>query len=166
MPSIVPLRKMFSRPVSSGWKPVPTSRRLATRPRKSDAAAGRFCDSAQDLQKRALAGAVSAYDAENFALLHLEADILERPELLDLVSLHDLTAAQHVARLAREIVNAMCDDITQRQMALMSLGEPVPDEIALREVLDPDDGVSHGTFSIVNGVCVNSSHAWTAEIDV
>jgi hypothetical protein len=35
MPRMAPLRKMFSRPVSSGWKPVPTSRRLATRPRIS-----------------------------------------------------------------------------------------------------------------------------------
>ena len=32
MPRIAPFRKMFSRPVSSGWKPVPTSSRLPTRP--------------------------------------------------------------------------------------------------------------------------------------
>src|SRR5438105_4292144 len=32
MPRIAPFRKTFSRPVSSGWKPVPTSRRLPTRP--------------------------------------------------------------------------------------------------------------------------------------
>ncbi len=31
-PRIAPLRQMFSAPVSSGWKPVPTSSRLATRP--------------------------------------------------------------------------------------------------------------------------------------
>ncbi len=35
MPRMAPLRKMFSRPVSSGWKPVPTSSRLPTRPRIS-----------------------------------------------------------------------------------------------------------------------------------
>src|SRR6184192_1782530 len=33
MPRTAPLRKTFSRPVNSGWKPVPTSSRLATRPR-------------------------------------------------------------------------------------------------------------------------------------
>ncbi len=33
IPRIAPLRKMFSRPVNSGWKPVPTSSRLPTRPR-------------------------------------------------------------------------------------------------------------------------------------
>ena len=32
MPRMAPFRKMFSRPVSSGWKPVPTSSRLPTRP--------------------------------------------------------------------------------------------------------------------------------------
>ena len=32
IPRIAPLRKMFSRPVSSPWKPVPTSRREPTRP--------------------------------------------------------------------------------------------------------------------------------------
>ena len=33
MPRSEPLRYTFSRPVSSGWNPVPTSNRLATRPR-------------------------------------------------------------------------------------------------------------------------------------
>ena len=32
MPRMAPLRWMFSRPVSSGWKPVPTSSRLPPRP--------------------------------------------------------------------------------------------------------------------------------------
>src|SRR5687768_6879941 len=32
MPRIAPFRNTFSRPVSSGWKPVPTSSRLPTRP--------------------------------------------------------------------------------------------------------------------------------------
>src|SRR5687768_9298156 len=32
MPRMAPFRNTFSRPVSSGWKPVPTSSRLATRP--------------------------------------------------------------------------------------------------------------------------------------
>src|ERR1043166_5982827 len=32
MPRMAPLRYTFSRPVSSGWKPVPTSSKLPTRP--------------------------------------------------------------------------------------------------------------------------------------
>ena len=35
IPRMAALRNTFSRPVSSEWKPVPTSRRLATRPRTS-----------------------------------------------------------------------------------------------------------------------------------
>jgi len=35
MPRIAPFRYTFSRPVSSGWKPVPTSSKLPTRPRIS-----------------------------------------------------------------------------------------------------------------------------------
>ena len=63
---------MFSRPVSSGWKPVPTSSRLATRPLIIDAALGRLGDAREDLQERALAGAVAADDAEHLALPDLE----------------------------------------------------------------------------------------------
>src|SRR3954453_19012787 len=36
IPRIAPLRYTFSRPVSSPWKPVPTSSRAATRPRVLD----------------------------------------------------------------------------------------------------------------------------------
>ena len=36
MPRTTPFRKMFSRPVSSGWKPVPTSSSAPTRPRMRD----------------------------------------------------------------------------------------------------------------------------------
>ena len=82
MPRIAPLRKMFSRPVSSGWKPVPTSSRLATRPRSVDAALGGLGDAAEDLQQRALAGAVAADDADDLAALHLEETSLQRPEIL------------------------------------------------------------------------------------
>ena len=35
MPRMAPLRKTFSRPVSSGWKPVPTSSNEPTRPQIS-----------------------------------------------------------------------------------------------------------------------------------
>ena len=55
---------MFSRPVSSGWKPVPTSSRLPTRPRRSRPrpSVGSVMRE-QDLEQRALAGAVAADDA-------------------------------------------------------------------------------------------------------
>ena len=51
-----------------------------------DAALGRLGDARQDLQQGRFAGAVAADDAEDLASLDLEADIPERPELLDCVA--------------------------------------------------------------------------------
>ena len=82
---------------------MPTSSRLATRPRSTDASFGRLGDAAEDLQQRAFAGAVAPDDAENFALFDLEAHVLQRPEFLDLVALNNLPAADHVDSLAGEI---------------------------------------------------------------
>ena len=107
---------MFSRPVSSGWKPVPTSSRLATRPRNRDTSFGGFGDAAQDLQQRAFAGTVTANDAENFALLDLEAHILERPEFLDLIPLHHLAPTNDIGRLARKVADFASDDVAQRRV--------------------------------------------------
>ena len=44
--------------------------------------AGRLGDAGEDLEQRALARAVAADDPHHFALLHLEGDILQRPELI------------------------------------------------------------------------------------
>ena len=80
MPRIAPFRKMFSRPVSSGWKPVPTSSRLPTRPLQLDASFGRLRDPAEDLEQRALAGAVAPDDADHLAGLDVERHVAEGPE--------------------------------------------------------------------------------------
>ena len=47
---------------------------------------GRLGDAAEDFEERALAGAVAADDAQYLPALDLEADILQGPELLDLIS--------------------------------------------------------------------------------
>ncbi len=47
----------------------------------ADFSAGRLGDAAQDLEQRALAGAVAADDADDLARLDREGDVLERPEL-------------------------------------------------------------------------------------
>ena len=73
---------MFSRPVSSGWKPVPTSSRLPTRPRISTRPLVGVVIRVSTLSKRRLAGAVSPDHAEHLALLDLEGDVVERPEFL------------------------------------------------------------------------------------
>ena len=41
---------------------------------------GRLGDSAQNLEQRALSGAVSAYNCDRFSLLDLKGHILQRPE--------------------------------------------------------------------------------------
>jgi len=70
-------------------------------------------DAAEDLEKRALASAVAADDAQYLTVFDLEADILERPELLDLVALND-PPADDVDCLARDVAGPSSDDVAQR----------------------------------------------------
>ena len=67
MPRIAPLRKTFSRPVSSGWKPEPTSISAAIRPSIVITPRVGAVMPAEQLEQRALAGAVAADDAERLA---------------------------------------------------------------------------------------------------
>jgi hypothetical protein len=60
---------------------------------QGNAAHGRFDNPAQDLQEGALTRAVSANNAKDLAVAYLEADVLERPVLLNGVALHDLPTA-------------------------------------------------------------------------
>ena len=69
MPRIAPLRKMFSRPVSSGWKPGADLEQAGDAAPDPDPAARRRGDLREDLQQRALARAVAADDAEDFAFV-------------------------------------------------------------------------------------------------
>ena len=80
MPRMAPFRKMFSRPVSSGWKPVPTSSSEPTRPQISTRPSVGSVMRRQNLQQRALAGTVAADDADHFAALDFERDVLQRPD--------------------------------------------------------------------------------------
>jgi len=51
------------------------------RPFDADPAFGRFGDAAEDFEQRTLAGPVAADDAEGFALLDLEGNIAQGPEV-------------------------------------------------------------------------------------
>src|ERR1700680_5043678 len=77
---------------------------------------GRFGDAAEDLQERALARAIATDDADDLALLDSEDDILERPELIDLVAREDRAPADDVDSLAREIANFTPNDVAQRRV--------------------------------------------------
>ena len=97
-----------------------------------DPARGRLGDARQDLEQRRFAGAVAADDAEDLALLHLEADILQRPEFLDLVALHDLPPARDIGGLARGVAQMPLQHVAQIWEALVHrpLGT-VADQVAL-----------------------------------
>ena len=87
MPRIAPLRKMFSRPFSSGWKPVPDLEQRSDSPAHRDPALGRRRDTRDDLEQGALAGAVPPDQADDVTLPDLEIDASERPEVLLLARL-------------------------------------------------------------------------------
>ena len=71
---------MFSRPVSSPLKPVPTSSSEPDAAVQVDLAGGGLGDAAEDFEQRAFARAVAADDADDVAPLDVEADVLERPK--------------------------------------------------------------------------------------
>ena len=85
----------------------------------------------EDLQQRALAGAVAADDADHLAALDLEADVLERPERLRLrlaqrmAQLRIIASAMVVARSTLcAIVYALLTPRTEMAMSLDDIGEP------------------------------------------
>src|SRR5262249_57420494 len=66
-----------------------------------DAPCGRRRDPREDLQQRRLARAVAADDAENLALLDVERDVPERPDLLDVCSV--LASKQTPTRVGQRL---------------------------------------------------------------
>ena len=111
---------MFSRPVRSGTIPAPTSISGATLPMHGNASGGRLGDAGQQLEQRALAGAVVADDAEHFALLDREVDVVQRLEGLALLD-----------RAADEPVEAIDDGLLQ--------ADELPELELLGDVVDLDD---------------------------
>jgi hypothetical protein len=100
----------------------------------------RLCDSAKNLKKRALARAIAANDSENVSFLNLEAHVLQRPELLDFITLNDLPAMGKVDGFARKVLRFSRQHFTKRR-ALLTVA--MSNQIALREVFDGDDVVGH-----------------------
>ena len=106
-----------------------------------DAPGARLGNPREDLQQRRLAGAIAPDDADHLATLDLEVDILERPELLDLVAHDELAAAHHVAGRAHEVPRPARDHVAQRDVALaLAL---VADQVALAETIGADDDIGH-----------------------
>ena len=80
-PIITPLSTTFSREVSSGLKPTPSSMNGASRPAIRIAPGVGAVDARHDLQQRALARAVAADDPEELALVDVEGDAAQRAQL-------------------------------------------------------------------------------------
>ena len=68
-----------------------------------DRAGRRMQDSGDHLQQRALARSVLSDNAERLAALHLEADVVERPEIL--VALQTIQRQQLLEAVARRVVD-------------------------------------------------------------
>ena len=79
IPRIAPLRKTFSRPVSSGWNPGPDFDQRGDPAVNHDAPARRRRDAREQFEQRALAGAVAADHADRRSAEHVEAHILQAP---------------------------------------------------------------------------------------
>ena len=105
---------------------------------------GRLGDAAQDLEQRALAGAVAADDAQDLALLDLEADILERPEFLDLVALNDLSSANDVDSFAGDVADLTPNHVAQSRIVRAALAAGLmAHQVFFGQVFDGDDCVGH-----------------------
>ena len=96
-----------------------------------------FGDAAEDFEQGGFAGAITADDADAVTLLVLKVDVLERPEFLNLVTLHDLPPGEPVAGLACEVFGIAGQHVTQGGVAL-DPGVVVADEVGLAEVFDFD----------------------------
>src|SRR5215831_16402048 len=127
-----------------GMKSRPNLKQACDAPPQHNLSLCRLRDAAQDLEKCALSGAVTANDTKNLTLLDLEAHILERPELLYLIALNDLAPAEHVDRLARKVAGLAPDDVAQRIVVPTPFASSVAEQVALRKIFNGDDGIGHG----------------------
>jgi len=101
----------------------------------------RLGDAAQDLEQRTLARAVAPDNAHGFPAPDLEAHVLDRPDLFQVVALDDRLAAQQVGRGAPEGARIVHQSIAQgRVAAFLRL---VADGVFFAQVFGLDDDVSH-----------------------
>ena len=91
-------------------------------------------DAADHLEQRRFAGAVAADDADDFAALDLEGNVLERPKILG-------GRRRAVGRLAAQhVANTVRDDVAQGDIAFAAL---MADAVFLTEIVHSDGDVGH-----------------------
>src|SRR5205823_3893062 len=96
-------------------------------------ALGWFRNATKDLEKSALTGAIASDDADDRALLDIEAYVLERPEFLHFVALNDLPPAHKIESLANEVAGFTSYHVTQRRVPLTG---PMTNQVTLGQLLD------------------------------
>ena len=121
-------------------KSRPNLKQTCDAPPQYDLSLCRLRDAAQDLEERALSGAVGANDTNNLTLLDLEAHILERPELLYLVAWNGLAPAEHVDCFTRKVAGLPPDDVPQRTAVPTPFATSVAEQVALRQIFNSGDG--------------------------
>src|SRR6516165_616480 len=94
-----------------GMKSRPDFEQACDASSNQNAPISRLGDAAEDFEERALAGSVATNDANDFARFDLEAYVFEGPELLDLIALNDLSAAEHVDCFSHKISGLTADDL-------------------------------------------------------
>ena len=82
MPSTEPLRKMFSRPVNSGWKPDPTSISAARRPSSVIVPSVGAVMRESSLSNVLLPAPLWPMMPERLTASDVEADVADRPEFV------------------------------------------------------------------------------------
>jgi len=106
-----PVEKDILAPAQLGMEAGTDLQQAGNTAADGDPALGGLRNPAEDLEQGRLAGTIAADDAEGLPVLDLEGDVLQRPEFLHLVALHDGSPLEHVAGLARQGAGVACEDI-------------------------------------------------------
>ena len=105
-----------------------------------DASLVGFGDAADHLEQRRFAGAVAADDADDFAALDLEGNVLERPKILG--------GRRRAARLAaKHVAKTVGDDVAQSDIAFAAL---MADAVFLTEIVHSDGDVGHAEIQYLS----------------
>ena len=115
------------------------------RPLTRDLAGGGRGDAGEDLEQGALAGAVAADDAEDLALLDLEGDVLEGPDVSVTVVVVFLADLQGGIGFAPELGPGTVEVVPQGSRAHRAK------TVVLREVFNLNDDITHFSDCVHEG---------------
>ena len=113
-------------------------------------AAGRLGDAGEDLEQRALAGAVAADDADDLAALDLEGDVAQGPDGVLAVGRLGGGKVGTWEGWQAETLEGGCEGVAQGVVALLRAA----DAVELAQVFDADGDVTHGLF--LEGTQINT----------